>query len=279
MLYALVESGIRPGMIVGTSIGAINGALLAGRADLEGVAEIADLWSSLRRRDVLGVSAPTLLRGLLGRRGPLFDSLPMRRVVESFLNFSRLEDAPVPLAVVATALITGEPVVLDSGDATTALLASSAVPGILPPVEIGGRMLVDGSGAADVPLRQAVSLGARDLYVLPTAPKQIETLLEQSPGCGTTDRPGRPTVRILAPPDVHIPFGDLGQSARLLELGYERARAWIEGKPVGSAPKRRSPTLPVPLPRRRPRRADRPPACGCGDETALSRGLPAGRRR
>jgi NTE family protein len=100
----------------------------------------------------------------------------MRRVLESFVSFSRLEDAPVRLAVVATDLATSTPAVLETGDVMTALLASCAIPRILPPVEIDRHVLADGSAAADVPLREAILLGARDLYVLPTAPLQVERL-------------------------------------------------------------------------------------------------------
>src|ERR1700723_1797968 len=107
MMYALVESGVRPGMIVGTSVGAINGAFLASRPDLPGIAEIARLWSSLRRKDVLGVDLGTLVGGFRGRPRHLFDASSIRRILESFLTFSRLEDSPIPLTVVATELRTG----------------------------------------------------------------------------------------------------------------------------------------------------------------------------
>src|ERR1019366_5357160 len=149
MLYALVESGLRPGMIVGTSVGAINGAFLASRPDLPGIAEMERLWSSLRRKDVLGVDLGTLVGGFRGKPRHLFDTASIRRILDSFVTFRRLEDAPIPLTVVATALGTGEAVVLNSGDATTALLASSAVPRLLPAVEVDGRLLVDGAAAAD----------------------------------------------------------------------------------------------------------------------------------
>ena len=181
MMYALVESGLRPGMIVGTSVGAINGAFFASRPDLPGIAEIARLWSSLRRKDVLGVDLGALVGGIRGRPRHLFDSSAIRRILDTFVTFRRLEDAPIPLTVVATALGTGEAVVLNSGDATTALLASSAVPRLLPAVEIDGRLLVDGAAAADVPVRQALSLGARDLYVLPTAPAQVALVAGSRP--------------------------------------------------------------------------------------------------
>jgi predicted acylesterase/phospholipase RssA len=232
MMYALIESGVRPGMIVGTSVGAINGAFLASRSDLPGIAEIARLWSSLRRKDVLGVDLGTLVGGFRGRPRHLFDSTAIRRILDSFVAFRRLEDAPIPLTVVATELDTGEAVVLNSGDATTALLASSAVPWLLPAVEIDGRLLVDGAAAADVPVRQALSLGALDLYVLPTAPLQVASLARETLRHADTDGA---TVRVIPPPDMRIPLAHLGQSANLLRLGYEQARAFMEGKPLPGA--------------------------------------------
>jgi predicted acylesterase/phospholipase RssA len=234
MMYALVESGVRPGMIVGTSVGAINGAFLASRPDLPGIAEIARLWSSLRRKDVLGVDLGTLVGGFRGRPRHLFDSSLIRRILDSFVAFRRLEDAPIPLTVVATEFATGEAVILNSGDATTALLASSAVPRLLPAVEIDGRLLVDGAAAADVPVRQALALGARDLYVLPTAPLQVATLARQA--LRYAESGDGPIVRVIPPPDTRIPLAHLGQSATLLRLGYEQAKAFLEGKSPPDVP-------------------------------------------
>jgi predicted acylesterase/phospholipase RssA len=249
MLYALIESGVRPGMIVGTSVGAINGAFLASRPDLPGIAEIARLWSSLRRKDVLGVDLGTLVGGFRGRPRHLFNSLSIRRILDTYVTFRRLEDAPIPLTVVATELGTGEAVTLTSGDATTALLASSAVPRLLPAVEIDGRLLVDGAAAADVPVRQAVSLGARDLYVLPTAPSQVATLVDQTSTSGRVEGVDGSIVHVIPPPDTRIPLARLGQSQDLLRLGYEQARAWLEGAPLPGALR----------PHRGPRFSYRPP--------------------
>jgi NTE family protein len=228
MIHALVENGLWPGMIVGTSVGAINGAFFASRPDLPGIAEIARLWSSLRRKDVLGLDLGSLVGGFRGRPRHLFDSTSIRRILESFLTFSRLEDAPIPLTVVATALGTGEAVALNSGDAATALLASSAVPRLLPPVEIGGRLLVDGAAAADVPLQQAIALGAREIYVLPTAPAQVAALERQGATCDLVEGADRPIVHVIPPPVTRIPLARLDQSPTLLRLGYDRARAWLE---------------------------------------------------
>jgi predicted acylesterase/phospholipase RssA len=236
MMYALVERGIRPGMIVGTSVGAINGAFLASRLDLPGIEEIAHLWASLRRKDVLGVDFGTLVGGVRGRPRHLFDSSSIRRLLESTVAFRRLEDAPVPLTVVATALDTKEAVTFTSGDVTTALLASSAVPRLLPPVEIDGRLFVDGAASADIPLRQALALGADDVYVLPTAPAQVAAALgNHAPDAESVGCPEGVTVRVIPPPDLHIPLAHLGQSAQLCRIGYERALAWLDGKPMPSA--------------------------------------------
>jgi predicted acylesterase/phospholipase RssA len=234
MLYALVESGLRPGMIVGTSVGAINGAFLASRSDLPGITEISRLWSSLRRRDVLGVDLGALVGGFRGKPRHLFDAAPVRRILDTFVTFRRLEDAPIPLTVVATDLATGEAVALNAGDVTTALLASSAVPLLFPAVEIDGRLLVDGAAAADVPLDQALALGARDIYVLPTAPMQVAALARQT--MAYEGKSEGPTVRVIPPPLTHIPMAYLGQSANLVRVGYDQARAWLEGKPLPGAP-------------------------------------------
>jgi len=140
------------------------------------------------------------------------------------------------LTVVATALGTGEAVILNSGDATDALLASSAVPRLLPPVEIDGRLLVDGAVAADVPLQQAVALGAREIYVLPTAPAQVAALVRQGAACDTSEGAGGTSVHVIPPPETHVPLARLDQSPVLLRLGYDQARTWLEENPPPGAP-------------------------------------------
>ncbi len=233
MLRALYEHRIRPRLIVGTSVGAVNGAFLASHPGLPGIEEIVSFWSSLRRRDVFEVNASVLIGGLLGHHGYLFDSAPMRRVLESFVSFHRLEDSPVRLAVVATEVAGGAPVVIEAGDVMTALLASCAIPGVMPPVEIDGLTLIDGAASADTPVRQAISLGARELWVIPTAPLQVERLQREEAALAPGGYPEGLSLHIVPPPRAHVPLGDLRQSSRLITLGYARAQAWIEG---GSTP-------------------------------------------
>jgi predicted acylesterase/phospholipase RssA len=159
----------------------------------------------------------------------------MRRILASFVSFTRLEDAPVRLAVVATDLATSSPAVLESGDVMSALLASCAVPRILPPVEIDTHVFADGAASADVPLIEAILLGARDLYVLPTAPLQVERLRVRIDTWSAVAELEDVSVRIVTPPRVHVPLGDLRQRPRLIELGYSHAKSWmLEGSPSES---------------------------------------------
>ncbi|MFZ0667881.1 MAG: patatin-like phospholipase family protein [Acidimicrobiales bacterium] len=174
MLYALLEAGIRPDFVVGTSIGSINAAYFVGHMSLDGVNSLAELWSSIRRTDVFPINVRSLVRGVTGHRDHLFEVLGLRTVIaRADLGFSRLEEAPVPIHAVATDLLSAKPVVLSSGDATLALLASAAIPGVFPPVSVAGRLLVDGGVLANVPVSQAVELGANRLYVLPAMSEEV----------------------------------------------------------------------------------------------------------
>ena len=153
MLSALLEAGIRPDAVIGTSVGALNAAYLATDPTPGGMERLADLWGSLRRREVFPLSLRGMTQALLARHYFFFPSVGLRRLIRrARLGFARLEDAPIPLHVVATDLESGEAMVLSEGSVTDALLASAAIPAIIPPVEIGGRLLVDGGVVASIPM-------------------------------------------------------------------------------------------------------------------------------
>jgi NTE family protein len=143
MLKALIGAGIVPDMVVGASVGAINGACLAGQPDMNGIARLEQIWLGLTRQGLADV---------------ITDGLPCKR----------LEDTRLPFHAVATDLLSGKAVTLSSGPATEALLASAAIPAVFPPVRLGGCELVDGGLASNTPMRTAVALGATRLIVLPT---------------------------------------------------------------------------------------------------------------
>jgi NTE family protein len=167
MLQALMEVGVRPDFMVGTSVGAVNAAWLAGQPDVEGALKLAAIWSGLRRQDIFPLNPWAGALGLLGRNNHVISNSGLRSVLEKNLPYKRLEDAAVPVHVVTTDLRNGRAVVISSGPAVPALLASTAIPGVFPPVTIGRRDLVDGGVANHTPIATAIELGAQRVVVLP----------------------------------------------------------------------------------------------------------------
>lgn len=169
MLQALYERGIRPDMIVGTSAGAINGAYVASRPQTRTTADkLADMWRNVRRQQVFPFSPLTALLGVAGRNHVVADG-PLRRLIGDQLEFKRLEEAPIPLHLIAVDLFTGRERRLSRGRALEAIVASSAIPGIFPPVDWEDTELIDGGVANNTPISHAVELGCDQVYVLPTA--------------------------------------------------------------------------------------------------------------
>ena len=168
-ILALVEEGITPELLVGSSVGALNAAFAASRPGPEGARQLVASWGSLRRREAVQLNPLWALAGFLGVRDHLLSPTRLRRLIRRWVPFERIEDTPVPLAVTATDALTGDCVLLRSGSLVEALAASAAIPGLFPAVRMEGRWLVDGSLSANRPVRQAQALGADDVYVITTA--------------------------------------------------------------------------------------------------------------
>jgi len=167
MLQALLEEGIKPDLLVGTSAGAVNAAWVAGLPHCDGVKDLAGIWCGLRRQDIFPLSPWAGARGLIGRTNHMIPNEGLRALLDRHIPYQRLEDAEVPIHIVATDLKTGHAVILSSGPAVPALLASTAIPGVFPPVTIGRRELVDGGVADMTPIAAAIAQGATHVYVLP----------------------------------------------------------------------------------------------------------------
>jgi NTE family protein len=167
MLQALMEAGVQPDLMIGTSVGAVNAAWLAGQPDLDGALKLAAIWSALRRQDIFPLNPWAGALGLFGRTNHVIPNAGLRSVLEKNLPYKRLEEAAVPVHVITTDLKNGRAVILSSGPAVPALLASTAIPGVFPPVTIGRRDLVDGGVANHTPIAAALELGARRIVVLP----------------------------------------------------------------------------------------------------------------
>jgi len=169
MLQALTERRITPDLLVGTSAGALNAVFVAAHGTSPAALDrLAATWAALRRDDVFPLRAPQMVLAIAGARDSLCTHSGLDRLVRRHVTFDRLEDAPIPVHLVATDLLTGEEVLLSRGDPVTAVLASSAVPAVLPAVRRDGRTLVDGGLANNAAISQAVALGADRVFVLPT---------------------------------------------------------------------------------------------------------------
>jgi NTE family protein len=167
MLQALSEAGIRPDLLIGTSVGAVNAAWIGGRPDPEGALQLGEVWRSLRRHHIFPLSPWSGARGLLGRTNHVISNASLGEVLRKHLPYQRLEEAAVPVHVIATELKTGRAVLMSTGPAVPALLASTAIPGIFPPVTIGRRDFIDGGVANHTPIAAALELGASRIFVLP----------------------------------------------------------------------------------------------------------------
>lgn len=169
MLLALAERGIIPDVVVGTSAGALNGCGVALSPTVEGVERLGDVWRSLRTEDVFLQGRFARAWNVLRRSDHLFSNEGLARIVERVAPGASFADLAVPLRVVTTDLETGEEVVLASGPLRPALLASTALPGIFPPVHHDDRVLIDGGVVNNVPLRHALAGPVERVYVLNVA--------------------------------------------------------------------------------------------------------------
>jgi NTE family protein len=246
MLRALLAHRVTPDLIVGSSVGAINGAYLAGSPSANGVARLEAIWRGLRRHEVFPVGLRSLF-GLLGRRNFTVDPRGVRRLLEDNLPYRRLEDAAVPLHVVATDVLGGAVVRLSSGPVIDAVLASCAIPAAFPPVRIGAQYLMDGAVASNTPIRTAIELGAARLVVLPTGyacalqspPRgalalmlHAITLLTARQLASDLERYGCAADIITVPPLCPLvvsPY-DFSRAAELIERAAAQTQRWlIEG--------------------------------------------------
>ncbi|HKY86675.1 MAG TPA: patatin-like phospholipase family protein, partial [Pseudorhodoplanes sp.] len=144
-----------------------NGAFYASDPTPAGVERLAKIWRGLTRHDVFPISWKTML-GFLWRRDFLIPHDGVRKLVEDNIPFRNLEQAPLPVHIVATDIITGDAVVMSKGPTVDAILASTSIPGAFSPIRHGDQFLADGAISSNTPVRIAVKLGARRLIVLPT---------------------------------------------------------------------------------------------------------------
>ncbi|NPT56209.1 patatin-like phospholipase family protein [Paraburkholderia elongata] len=245
MLRELLNRGAHADFVVGASAGAINAAYFAGSPTRDGVAMLEALWCRIRRQDIMPFSMLGLLDMVLRRRPHLVEATALRRLLEKNLTFARVEQAALPLYIVATDVLSGNEIVISSGPVVDAVLASAAIPGVFPPVRIDGKDLVDGGVANNTPISVAVALGATRIVVLPAG---FACALDAPPTSAIAQATHALTLVIarqlvrdlefyanraeifvvppLCPLDIS-PY-DYTQCDRLIDLAAGTTRAWLD---------------------------------------------------
>jgi NTE family protein len=252
MLRALLEHNVRPDLIVGCSVGAINGAGFADAPTLERLADLERLWLGLDRRNLLPSGWSNAVA--LARRGEaVHDHSGLRGMAKEALRAATFEDLAVHFECVATDMAGVQEVWFNSGPLIEPILASSALPAIYPAVEIDDVRYLDGGIVNDVPMSRAVELGAATIYIL-----QVGSFMRPRP------EPRRPLdVAVQAywvarhhrfkreleslPPDVvvhvlptgetpRMRFNDFTQSDMLIARAHEAATAYLDELVTGRQP-------------------------------------------
>lgn len=166
MLKALLEAGVVPDLVVGTSVGALNGAFVASDPSVAMVDRLAGLWGALTASEVFSGSLISRIASLARSGTHLHANESLRSLIDDALPGVRIEDLEVPFECVAACIERACAHWFSSGPVADAVLASSAVPGLLPPVEIDGEHFVDGGLVNSIPVGRAVELGATRVFVL-----------------------------------------------------------------------------------------------------------------
>ena len=236
-LQALLEAGIVPDLLVGASVGALNAAACASDPTLTGIARLRDGWMNLRGEDLFPGSKMQRAWHFVAKGDHLYPNDGIKALA-SMIPATTFEQMVRPLSVVAAGLHSGKEHWFESGPLAPALLASTALPSIFPPVLIDGEYLVDGGIVNNTPISRAVELGAQEIYVLTCGNAQksadsmrrpLDVLLQafaQSRAARSAEDLLRFStqahINVIPVPDFgDIRFNDTSHTARLMRLGYE----------------------------------------------------------
>jgi|SRR5581483_2919649 len=247
MMQALAERRIEPDLLVGASAGSLNAVFVAQHGfDTATLERLASVWRSLRRRDVFPFSPLRYAEALIGRSPSLCAPDQLRHLVGQHVTSRRLEDARIPVRVVATDVLSGTEVCLSSGDVVDAVMASAAIPAVFPPVSIDGALLFDGGVADNTPISQAVENGADRVVVVPAgvacalaepprtalaiALHALTLLIEGRLALDVAAYADRAELIVLPPLcPLSVASTDFSHAAELIDRARVATGAWLDG--------------------------------------------------
>jgi NTE family protein len=247
---ALIEHGIKPDLVTGTSVGALNATFTAFDPSMEGALRLESIWRGLQDGEVFpGGRFKASWARMLVRGDKVFENSGIRRMIENRLGAdARFEDAQLPFCVVTTDLETGNEELFSTGRVMEPLLASTAMPGIFPPVTINGRRYIDGGVSNNVPIAPALAMGATTLYVMNSTShshqrRPLNRPMDYLLHAFTLARSQRLNIeaslltdkaKIVMLPSVplkfFVPFGSMEHTPTLIELSYKHTKRFLAGE-------------------------------------------------
>jgi NTE family protein len=262
MLQVLAEHGFVPDRVYGSSVGAINGAGFAADPTREGVERMTRIWLDLKREDIYRAGrlhGPWLY---FQQREGVYANSGLRQIIEEGFPYERLEEAVVPVEVVATSLTDGGERWFTSGPATEAILASAAMPAIFPPVQIDGERYIDGGVVNNVPIQRAIDSGATRIVILLCSPPVVTPAPSRRPVESMVNAlfiaiharfvrdmahlpEGVEVILCAGPEGATRDFDDFSTTAQLIALGRAEASEIVRRYGLGTIPYP-APPLPVP---------------------------------
>jgi NTE family protein len=242
-LRALLEHGEHPDVVVGTSIGAWNGACLALRPTVEGVEWLTKAWLSTNSNKLLLGVDPILnsppqavnfgrvlaaIRRLAGGQPSLYSDTGLRLFIDRYLKGITFEDMAIPLCIIAADITSSTRAVFTSGPVVPAVMASGAIPGVFPPVTIGDHVYVDGGAVDNASIETALLLGARRIFVLDVGYDDANDIKPLLPSDSSARNRSPGAVRTSS---VHAMVAVLERTAQVMNR-YQLTRA-LERLPRG----------------------------------------------
>ncbi|NHJ87790.1 MAG: patatin-like phospholipase family protein [Asgard group archaeon] len=241
-LKAIVEHGVHADMVLGTSVGSLNGAMYASNPSIRGVQLLEEIWQNIKVWNVFTPSPVTPLVNLTTFGQYLVSPKNLRKLIEEKMPFTRIEEAKLPLYIVCTDIKTGKEVVFNKGLLIEALMSSAGIPGVFPPQHFGDKVLLDGGVLNNAPISTAVRLGAQRVVVFPIGlPSDKEPanameilihsmiyLLNRQLATDIQLYKDKTELIIVPPPD-HIDVGphDFSKSELLIKRAYAKAINWL----------------------------------------------------
>ena len=267
MLKALTEHDIVPDVVLGCSVGALNGAGYASVTDAEGVRRLEEHWRRSSSADLMPSSRIPSAVQLLRKGFSLHSNDGVRASLESLVGaHRRFDELELPFQCVAAEVEAAVEKWFDEGEVIEAILASAALPAVYPPVVIDGVRYVDGGVIDNVPIARAVELGCRTIYVLHVGPHGRPDAEIRRPLDGAllaywiarnsrfardlASLPPRVEAIVLPPgrrPDIK--YDDFSQTDELVAQGYENSVAFLEERAAQLADRRRGADLLRPIER------------------------------